>query len=122
MGRALLGDPRLQRPRRDAAPGRLASGALRQRVLRLHEPGVVPSAPRRRARGVPAVRESRLLGQMTRASRTDERAEAEPPDLPGFRTWRGVYLFVFAWCVLVVARLTVFAATLSRPPPTGRCC
>jgi len=50
---------------------------------------------------------------MTRTSRTDERAEAEPPDLPGFRTWRGVYLFVFGWFVLVVVLLTVFTATFS---------
>ena len=50
---------------------------------------------------------------MTRVSRTDGRAEAEPPDLPGFRTWRGVYLFVFAWFVLLLVLLTVFTATFS---------
>ena len=50
---------------------------------------------------------------MTRASRPDERAEAEPPDLPGFRTWRGVYLFVFGWFVLVVVLLTLFTASFS---------
>ena len=50
---------------------------------------------------------------MTRAPRPDEHAEAEPPDVPGLRTWRGVYLFVFGWFVLVVALLTVFTAIFS---------
>ena len=45
---------------------------------------------------------------MTPAPRPDERSEGEPPDVPGFRTWRSVYLFVFALFVLVVALLTVF--------------
>jgi hypothetical protein len=30
------------------------------------------------------------------------------PGVPGFRTWRGVYLFVFAVFVLVVIGLTIF--------------
>jgi hypothetical protein len=34
--------------------------------------------------------------------------EEEPPDMPGFRTWRGVYLFVFAWFVIVVILLAIF--------------
>jgi len=46
---------------------------------------------------------------MRLASRRDGTSEAEPPGLPGFRTWRGVYLFVFGWFVLVVALLTVFS-------------
>ena len=50
---------------------------------------------------------------MTRPPRTDERSEAEPPDLPGFRTWRGVYLFVFGWFVLVVILLTLFTGIFS---------
>jgi hypothetical protein len=33
----------------------------------------------------------------------------EPPGLPGFRTWRGVYLFVFAIFVLVVVLLALFS-------------
>ena len=45
---------------------------------------------------------------MTRAPRPDQRSDAEPPGLPGFRTWRGVYLFVFAWFVLVVILLATF--------------
>ena len=32
----------------------------------------------------------------------------EPPNVPGFRTWRRVYLFVFGTFVLVVALLAVF--------------
>ncbi len=32
----------------------------------------------------------------------------ELPDVPGFRSWRGVYLFVFGVFVLVVALLAVF--------------
>jgi hypothetical protein len=32
----------------------------------------------------------------------------EPPGVPGFRTWRGVYLFVFGWFVLVVILLAIF--------------
>ena len=50
---------------------------------------------------------------MTTASRSDERSEADPPDVPGFRTWRGVYLFVFGWFVLVVVLLTVFMEIFS---------
>ncbi len=30
------------------------------------------------------------------------------PGVPGFRTWRGVYAFVFATFVLVVVLLTIF--------------
>jgi hypothetical protein len=47
------------------------------------------------------------------ASRPDERREPEPPAVPGFRTWRGVYLFVFGWFVLVVVLLTVFTQIFS---------
>jgi len=50
---------------------------------------------------------------VTRAPRPDERFEAEPPDVPGFRTWRGVYVFVFGWFVLVVGLLTVFTGIFS---------
>ena len=45
---------------------------------------------------------------MRSASPRDEIVEAEPPDLPGFRTWRGVYFFVFGWFLLVVLLLTAF--------------
>jgi hypothetical protein len=50
---------------------------------------------------------------MTSAPPPAGRAEAEPPNVPGFRTWRGVYLFVFAWFVLVVVLLTVFMGIFS---------
>ena len=50
---------------------------------------------------------------MTPAPPPDPRPEAEPPDLPGFRTWRGVYLVVFGWFVLVVALLTAFTRIFS---------
>lgn len=33
----------------------------------------------------------------------------ESPGVPGFRTWRGVYLFVFIFFVIVVALLTIFS-------------
>ena len=45
---------------------------------------------------------------MRPASHRDEIVETEPPDLPGFRTWRGVYCFVFGWFLLVLVLLTVF--------------
>jgi hypothetical protein len=50
---------------------------------------------------------------VTPATRPHEGPEAEPPDVPGFRTWRGVYLFVFGWFVLVVILLSVFTARFS---------
>lgn len=50
---------------------------------------------------------------MTPAPRLDERSPAEPPDVPGFRTWRGLYLFVLGWFVLVVVLLTAFTAIFS---------
>ena len=41
----------------------------------------------------------------------------EPDDdstgLPGFRTWRGVYLLVFVCFVLVVIGLTLFSRTFA---------
>lgn len=33
----------------------------------------------------------------------------ESPGVPGFRHWRGVYLFVFAFFVLVVVLLAIFS-------------
>ena len=47
------------------------------------------------------------------APRPDAWAAAEPPGVPGFRTWRGVYLFVFGWFLLVVALLTAFTEIFS---------
>jgi hypothetical protein len=45
--------------------------------------------------------------------RPDGSRETESPDVPGFATWRGVYLFVLGWFALVVALLTVFTAMVS---------
>jgi hypothetical protein len=50
---------------------------------------------------------------VTRPPLPDKRSDAEPPGLPGFRTWRGVYLFVFGWFVLVVALLAAFSWVFS---------
>ncbi len=35
--------------------------------------------------------------------------EEESPGVPGFRTWRGVYLFVLGTFALVVIALTLFS-------------
>ncbi len=43
----------------------------------------------------------------TRTPRTS--AADEPPGVPGFRTWRGVYWFVFAIFILVIIALTLFS-------------
>jgi hypothetical protein len=45
---------------------------------------------------------------VTSAPRRDGHPETESPGVPGFRTWRTVYLFVFGWFVLVVVLLTLF--------------
>ena len=50
---------------------------------------------------------------MMPAPHPDGHAEAEPPDVPGFRTWPSVYLFVFGWFVLVLVMLTVFTRIFS---------
>jgi hypothetical protein len=50
---------------------------------------------------------------VTPPPRANERSEAEPPGVPGFGTWRGVYLFVFGWFLLVVVLLTVFTGFFS---------
>jgi hypothetical protein len=47
---------------------------------------------------------------VTSAPRPDSHSEVEAPDVPGFRTWRAVYLVVFGWFVLLVVLLTVFTA------------
>lgn len=38
-----------------------------------------------------------------------ERSDAEPPGLPGCRTWRSLYLVVLAWFILVVSLLAAFS-------------
>jgi len=39
----------------------------------------------------------------------DPATDDKSPGVPGFSTWRGVYLFVFACFVLVVVLLTLFS-------------
>lgn len=36
-------------------------------------------------------------------------ADPEAPRVPGFRTWRGVYLFVFGAFLLLVVALALFS-------------
>jgi hypothetical protein len=50
---------------------------------------------------------------VTRPPRPDEAPDTEPPGVPGFRTWRGLYLVVLGWFVLVVVLLTVFTRIFS---------
>ena len=50
---------------------------------------------------------------MTRPPLADPPAESEPPGVPGFRTWRSVYLFVIGWFVLLVALLAAFSRFFS---------
>jgi hypothetical protein len=39
----------------------------------------------------------------------DQPAPDESPGVPGFRNWRGIYLFVFGCFVLVVVLLALFS-------------
>ena len=39
----------------------------------------------------------------------DRPVQDEPPGVPGFRTWRGVYLFVFGCFVASVLLLALFS-------------
>ena len=39
----------------------------------------------------------------------DPATDDKIPGVPGFRTWRGVYVFVFAVFVLVVTLLAIFS-------------
>jgi hypothetical protein len=50
---------------------------------------------------------------VTRPPPPGQRSDAEPPGLPGFRTWRGVYVFVLGWFVLVVILLASFSRIFS---------
>ncbi len=105
--------PRVRRSRREAAHERRARGAARQGLLRLHLLVMVPPASRSGPGRVSAVRESRLARQVTLSPGADERTASEPPEVPGFRTWRGLYVFVFGWFVLVVILLTAFTVIFS---------
>jgi len=50
---------------------------------------------------------------VTSASHREEDVEPESPGVPGFRTWRAIYLFVFGWFALVVVLLAVLTATFA---------
>ena len=50
---------------------------------------------------------------MTRDPERDSQLDTEPPELPGFHTWRGVYAVVLGWFVLVLALLAVFTRVFS---------
>jgi hypothetical protein len=39
----------------------------------------------------------------------DSATDNQSPGVPGFRTWRGIYVFVFVFFVLVVGLLTLFS-------------
>ena len=39
--------------------------------------------------------------------------QVEPPGVPGFRTWRGVYLFVFGFFLFSVLLLALFSRVYS---------
>ena len=41
--------------------------------------------------------------------KSSDPGDDESPGVPGFRTWRGVYLLVFAVFVLVVVALAIFS-------------
>ena len=45
---------------------------------------------------------------MSLSAPPDRKLEEEPPEVPGFRTWGGIYLLVFIWFVIVVIVLTIF--------------
>ncbi|HEV2691314.1 MAG TPA: hypothetical protein VG347_00300 [Verrucomicrobiae bacterium] len=42
--------------------------------------------------------------------KSPESQSDESPSVPGFRTWRGVYLFTFGIFVVVVALLALFSS------------
>lgn len=44
---------------------------------------------------------------------TPDPGNDETPGVPGFRTWRGVYVFVFAAFVVIVIGLTIFTNVFS---------
>ena len=50
---------------------------------------------------------------MRAAQRPDPPAESEPPDVPGFRTWRALYLVVLGWFLVVVVLLAVLTKLFS---------
>lgn len=45
--------------------------------------------------------------------RPDDKSADDSPGVPFFRTWRGVYLFVFTVFIVTVIALTVFSAVFA---------
>ncbi len=43
----------------------------------------------------------------------DPSTRDESPGVPGFRPWRGIYLFVFVFFVLVVVLLALFSRSFA---------
>lgn len=39
--------------------------------------------------------------------------DPESPGVPGFKTWRGVYIFVFVWFLVMVTLLAIFSRVLA---------
>ena len=108
MGRALHADPRVRRSRRGTAQGRPAGCAIRQGVFRVYRARVVPATARGCARRLPPVCQPGFAGEMKPPPR-DHPMHDETPGVPGFRTWRGIYVFVFVCFVLVVVLLALFS-------------
>lgn len=44
-----------------------------------------------------------------RSSPAEPPPSDESPGVPGFRNWRGIYIFVFLWFLLVVTVLALFS-------------
>src|SRR5207245_1167925 len=103
MGRTFHADSRLRRSRRRTQIRLTAHRAIRQRLFRLYRPGLFPRIARRRAGCVSFVRELGFAGEMKSSD-----SHEESPGVPGFKTWRGVYFFVFGWFALVVILLAIF--------------
>ena len=50
-----------------------------------------------------------ILPPPTNSGREEKTAPDSAPGVPGFSTWRGVYIFVFLGFIFVVAALAWFA-------------
>jgi hypothetical protein len=67
---------------------------------------ISPSPPE--GGGVPSPRRFRNDAPADQPGRASDAGD-ETPGVPGFRTWRRVYWFVFGCFVLVVVLLTIFS-------------
>ena len=59
--------------------------------------------------GVPSPRGNERPGAEAGGGTRPPTSHEESPGVPGFRTWRGVYWFVFACFIGGVVALTIFA-------------